>query len=333
MSINHLSFNNLITNLTCSTNNGYVVYGLSPSFEKRVSNEFDGGVGIMKMFGKSNIIVLVGGGDKPFKSKDTFVLWDQKTKLSIIEVDMREPIKNVLIFNDKDKMDGKIVAVLEKNICLFKWNGDLINKKDTYSNEKGLCVTNMNSEVIATLGTKKGEIAIWKFANDNYKTIQAHFTNIEALAISNDGKYVATASETGTLIRIFNVETCKLDYEFRRGTKSANIYDLCFNKDCTNLACTTSNGTLHIFDIYNEKSSTKNTQSMLAGFQNWLPKYFGSQWAFKQLNIGNFTPSICAFDENNDLHIATLDGNYYKVLGKTKEFTEITQGSLIVHNN
>src|SRR5690349_19432062 len=98
MSINHLAFNNLITNLTCSTNQGYTIFSLEPALEKKLSVEFDGGVGIMKMFNKSNIVVLVGGGDKPFKSKDTFVLWDQRNKSSIMEIDMREPIKNVLIF-------------------------------------------------------------------------------------------------------------------------------------------------------------------------------------------------------------------------------------------
>ncbi|QKF94428.1 WD40 repeat protein [Fadolivirus algeromassiliense] len=326
MSINHLAFNNLITNLTCCTNQGYTIYSLSPALEKKLSVEFDGGVGIMKMFNKSNIVVLVGGGEKPFKSKDTFVLWDQKNKSSLIEIDMREPVKNVLIFNEK------IVAVLEKKICLFKWTGDLLDKKETYSNEKGLCVVNMTSDVIATLGSKKGEIAIWKISNDNYKTIQAHLTNVEALAISHNGKFVATASETGTLIRIFSTETGNKEYEFRRGTQSANIYDLCFNTDATVLACTTSNGTVHVFDIYNDKNTTKNTQSMLSGLQNWLPTYFSSQWAYKQLSINNTTPSVCAFDENNDLHIATVDGNYYKIPGKTKEFNNVTQGNLFVNN-
>lgn len=326
MSINHLSFNNLITNLTCSTNQGYTVFSLEPALEKKLSVEFDGGVGIMKMFNKSNIVVLIRGSEKPFASKDTFVLWDQKQKSSLIEIDMREPIKNVLIFSER------IVAILDKKICLFKWTGNLIDKKETYSNEKGLGVVNMTSDMIATLGTKKGEIAIWKLANSNYKTIQAHITNIEALALSNNGKFVATASEVGTLIRVFNTESGMQEYEFRRGTQSASIYDLCFNGDATLLACTSSNGTVHIYDIYADKSSTKNTQSMLSGFQGWLPKYFGSQWAYKQLTISNTTQSICAFDKDNDLHIATIDGNYYKIPGKTREFNNVTQGQLLVND-
>lgn len=325
MSINHLAFNNLITNLTCCTNQGYIVYSLTPELEKKLHVDLGDGVGIMKMFNKTNIVVLVGGGDNPFKSKGILVLWDQKNKQSLIEIDVREEIKNVLINKDR------IIAVLDKKICLFRWNGEIIQTKETYSNEKGLCVINKDLDVVATLGTSKGKIAIWKYGSDNYKEIEAHLTNIEALAISDKGKYVASASETGTLVKIFNTETGTLEYEFRRGMLSASIYDLCFNQDASIIACCSSNGTVHIYDIYTDKTATKNKQSMLARFQNVLPKYFSSQWSFKELSINNTSPAICAFDESNDLHIATLDGNYYKIPGKSGEFNKVTQGTIITN--
>lgn len=327
MSINNLSFNNIVTNLTCCTDQGYIVYGLQPDLEKKLYvSELDGGVGIMKMFNKTNIIVMVGGGANPFKSKDTLVLWDQLKKQSIIEIDMKEQIKNVLINKET------IIAILEKKVCLFNWAGSLLDTKITYANEKGLCVINMDLNVIATLGTKKGEIAIWKPNNDLYKTIEAHCTNIEAIAISANGKLVASASETGTLIRIFDTETGILNYEFRRGSNSANINDICFNHNSTLLACSSGNGTIHIFDIYNDPNVTKNTMSFLSGLKSYLPKYFSSQWGFKQININNFEKSICVFDENNDLHVACFDGNYYKIEGKNNEFTNMIQGGLHINN-
>src|SRR6267378_3793083 len=107
MSINHLSFNNLITNLTCSTNEGYIVYSIDPNLEKRLYVKLNGGVGVMKMFNKTNIFLLVGGGPHPFKSKDTLVLWDQIKERSLIEIDMKEQIKNTLITKDK------LITVLE----------------------------------------------------------------------------------------------------------------------------------------------------------------------------------------------------------------------------
>jgi len=326
MSINHLSFNNVVTHLTCSTDQGYLLYGLQPDLDKITCHNSSGGIGITKMLNKTNILMLVGGGTTPFKSKDIMILWDNIKNEQIFEVDMKGQIKNVHV--NKTHM----VAVLDKKICLFDWRGKCLDTKSTFSNDKGLCVVNGNMDVIATLGINKGDVAVWKYKSDIYKTIKAHLTNIEAIALNNDGKYIATASETGTLIRVFNVETEKQEYEFRRGSQSAFIHDICFSNDTKFLACCSGNGTIHIWDLNNDSNGTKNTQSMLSGFKGYLPQYFSSQWGMKQLSLGDVSKSICAFDEHNDLHIATYDGNYYKVAGRTGEFINIAKGLLHPNN-
>lgn len=328
MSILNLSFNNLITNLVCCTNHGYIIYTLNPNLEKKISNEMKGGIGLMKIFNKTNIAILVGGGETPFKSKDTLVLHDQSNKQDLIEIDMREPIKNALIIKDM------LVSVLEKKICIFDWSGTLLDSKITYSNNKGICVVNGDIEkpIIATLGTKKGEVAIWCIKDDSYKTLVVHKSNIDVITISRDGKYIATASETGTVVRVFNIETLNLEYEFRRGSKTAKIFDLCFNKDSTILGCYSNNGTVHLFEIYNDINLTKNNQSMLSGLKGYLPEYFSSQWGFKQINIGNTSKAVACFDDMNNLHIVLYDGTYYKIFNNENKYEDIAQGNLHINN-
>lgn len=327
MSINNLSFNDNVMNLACSTDQGFILYCLDPSFEKFKTFDEIGSVGIVRMFARTNIILLVGGGNSPFKSKDTFVLWDTNKNESILEIDMKEPVKNVIINK------SHLISILEKKVCIFDWQGTFLESKITYSNDKGLCVLNgINSDVIATLGSNKGEIAIWKYTSDVYKTIRAHNTNIEAIAINSKGTYVATASETGTLIRVFNIETEKMEYEFRRGSQSACIYDICFNNDTKLLACSSGNGTVHVWDLYNDATETKNTQSMFSSFKSYLPQYFSSEWGMKLVYLNNTSKSICAFDHNNDLHVATYDGNYFKIAGRTGEFVNMSQGNLHINN-
>jgi WD40 repeat protein len=324
MSINHISYNSIVKNLTCCTNQGYIVYGLEPTLEKKLYIELDGGVGLMKMHEKTNIIILVGGGDTPFKSKDTVMLWDQNKKQGIMEVDMRESIKNALIVMEK------IITVVEKKICIFDWAGTLLSTKGTYANEKGLCVISKDLEVVVTLGAKKGELAVWKHMKDIYKTIDAHTTNLEAIAVSTNGRYVATASETGTLIKVFNTETCNLEYEFRRGSTSTVIYDLAFNSDATLLSLISGNGTVHLFELSNDPKESKNIKSVFSGFKDFLPKYFDSEWGFKQINLGNTCRSICAFDEKDVLHITTYDGSYYRINGPS--YDNLQQGNLHINN-
>jgi len=326
MSFNGIAFNNLSTYLTGGTDKGYTIYGVYPDLQKKINCELEGGVGIVKLFENTNMIILVGGGSNPFRSKNTLVLRDLKKNQNITEIDIKENIKNALIG------EKKLVVVTETKVCLFDWDGNNALMKQTYPNELGLCATSQKFETIVTLGAKKGEIAIWTLSNDKYKIINAHTTNIVAIAISYDGKYVATASETGTLIRVFNIETSNLEYELRRGSQSANIYDICFNYDATIIACCSNNGTVHIFELNSDVNNTKNTTSMLSGFKNYLPKYFGSQWGFKQITINSTAKTICIFDKQNDLHIVSYDGNYFKIPGYANKFDSVSPGKLYIND-
>jgi autophagy-related protein 18 len=49
--------------------------------------------------------------------------------------------------------------------------------------------------------------------------IQAHDSPLAAVRFSPDGKLVATASEKGTVIRVFSIPNAERLFEFRRGLK------------------------------------------------------------------------------------------------------------------
>ena len=131
MSILGLTFNQSNMNVICCTEQGYIIYKLHPDLEKIIYSDLNGGVNFMKNFQKSNISIVNGGGDKPFKSKDVLILYDQLKKTNLIEIDMKEQIKNAFIIKDR------IITVLEKKVCIFDWQGILIESKLSYSNEKG----------------------------------------------------------------------------------------------------------------------------------------------------------------------------------------------------
>lgn len=54
--------------------------------------------------------------------------------------------------------------------------------------------------------------------------IPAHESTISALVLNCDGSFLATASEKGTLIRVYDTTNGELLQEFRRGTDQAIIY-------------------------------------------------------------------------------------------------------------
>lgn len=312
--INHLSFNQSASHLSCSTNSGFIIYTVSPTLQKKIYENKKGGVGVMKILKKSNIYVLCGSNlvNDSFKhegtttNKNILVLWDQHGEKVSVRIDFSEPIKNLLIHQSE-----RIIVSLKEKIHIFAFNGKLLDEKMTYNNPNGICDVAITDQLlIVTLGNRKGEIIIW---NDTEKLIQAHDNNIECVAINKTGTMVATSSELGTLIRVFDVNSCHKLYEFRRGTKPSKISSLAFSYDNKYLACcSTRNGTVHFFDMSNVEH---NTHSKLAGLKDYLPTWVSSEWSFKQHYLNTLSRCICEFDDKGILHIATMDGQYYKVSG------------------
>lgn len=60
---------------------------------------------------------------------------------------------------------------------------------------------------------------------------------------------IATASATGTLIRIWDTKRLIKLAELRRGTDTAVIYSINFSYDSEYLCCSSDKGTVHIFGL------------------------------------------------------------------------------------
>jgi WD40 repeat protein len=69
------------------------------------------------------------------------------------------------------------------------------------------------------------------------------------MALNFSGNLLATASDKGTLIRLFSTEDGTPLQEVRRGTDKAEIFSLIFDKNSRWLACTSDKGTIHIFRV------------------------------------------------------------------------------------
>ena len=138
----------------------------------------------------------------------------------------------------------------------------LIDAIDTCNNPKGLCALNPDGKdtaILATPASQKGYVRIAFYSPQNTNNVfKAHDTAIEAIVLSKTGDFLATASETGTIIRFFstkqtggNVQPFVPFFEVRRGTTNANIHSLVFdNLDQPQfLACSSDRDTIHIFVV------------------------------------------------------------------------------------
>ena len=79
----------------------------------------------------------------------------------------------------------------------------------------------------------------------------AHESHLACLAVSDDGSRLATASEKGTLVRVFDTADGRQLHEFRRGSDKADVHCLSFSRTGELLAVGSDHGTVHVFNIGN----------------------------------------------------------------------------------
>lgn len=79
--------------------------------------------------------------------------------------------------------------------------------------------------------------------------IEAHRSPLCCICLNNDGTILATASETGTIIRVFSIPRGQKLYQFRRGTYPSTIYSMSFNLSSTLLCVSSTSDTVHIFRL------------------------------------------------------------------------------------
>lgn len=79
--------------------------------------------------------------------------------------------------------------------------------------------------------------------------IIAHESALTTLTVPPSGRFLATTSTRGTLVRIWDTHTGNLTREFRRGADRAIIYGVAFNSDESEICVWSDKGTIHVFRL------------------------------------------------------------------------------------
>ena len=151
------------------------------------------------------------------------------------------------------------------------------------------------------------------------KTINAHESNIAFICINNDGNILATASDKGTLIRIFSINSGELITELRRGAKNVKITCLVFDIGNNYIACSSDVGTIHIFNIESVTKyiseevidENKESENENKNKKNNKKKLIKNARSFAKFRIQDNSSMVC-FGKENFIVIITSEGAYYK---------------------
>nr|CAD7433001.1 unnamed protein product [Timema monikensis] len=174
---------------------------------------------------------------------------------------------------------ARLVVCLEESLYIHNIRDMKVlhTIRDTPPNLTGLCTLSTNSDncFLAYPGSNTiGEVQIFDAINLHAKTmIPAHDSPLAALAFSLSGTKVATASEKGTVIRVFQVHDGSKLYEFRRGVKRCvSIASLAFSMDSQFLCCSSNTETVHIFKLEEPKEAPRQAPEEVQGWMGYLTK-------------------------------------------------------------
>jgi len=324
-----VGFNQNFQCFACGTTSGFIVYTADP-FKETFRRDFpDGGIGYVEMLFRCNILALVGGGSNPKYPPNKVMIWDDHQSRCIGELSFRSEVKAVKLRRDR------VVVVLEEKIYVYDFSHlRLLDHIETISNVKGLCALCPDPEntVLVCPGLQKGHLRVELYDIKRVNVIQCHDSSLGTFALSFDGKLLATASEKGTLIRIWDTASSEKLQELRRGADQANIQSLCFSPKTSKwLAVSSDKGTVHIFkikrpttvdkpsktnpqsdDTNKEEKEVENPTSNFTMFKSVLPKYFSSEWSFAQLRTSDVKTVVAFGSDENSIVVVSADGMFYK---------------------
>ena len=104
--------------------------------------------------------------------------------------------------------------------------------------------------VVAVPASQPGSVLVYDALRlGSVALIKAHQTSVAALAVSPDGKRLATASQRGTVVRVFVLPSGEQVASFRRGRNPADVTLMAFNFSGSRLVVGSEAGALHVFDV------------------------------------------------------------------------------------
>ncbi|XP_015689521.1 autophagy-related protein 18b isoform X2 [Oryza brachyantha] len=224
-----------------------------------------GGIGNMEMYFGSNLLAIVGTGEQPVLSPRRLCLFDTKIGATKKDLNFKTSVLAVRLSRKR------LVVVLQDRTFIYDLNSTTILEEiETVPNTKGLCAFAPKSEacyLAIPASTSKGSALVYKASEPELICqIDAHQSALAAMAFSSNGTYLATASEKGTIIRVYLVAQATKSHSFRRGTYPSTIYSLSFgpSNDLPDvLVATSSSGSLHMFFLDGARNRRNQTNRLL----------------------------------------------------------------------
>nr|KAF6294710.1 WD repeat domain 45 [Pipistrellus kuhlii] len=221
----------------------------------------------------------------------------------------------------------KIVIVLRNRIYVYSFpdNPRKLFEFDTRDNPKGICdlCPSLEKQLLVFPGHKCGSLQLVDLASTKPGTssapftINAHQSDVACVSLNQPGTVVASASQKGTLIRLFDTQSKEKLVELRRGTDPATLYCINFSHDSSFLCASSDKGTVHIFALKDTRLNRRSALARVGKVGPMIGQYVDSQWSLASFTVPAESACICAFGRNTSKNVNSViaicvDGTFHK---------------------
>lgn len=288
--VNFITFNQDATCVAVGLSTGYKIYTFLPKFLKCYDIKKNESVGILAMLYSTSLMAIVPLGEEPGSLPRKLKIVNTKRGTTICDLIFPSTVllvklsrhRMVVVLEEQIYIYDIATMKLLHTIETSPNASGLCTLSDAALDEPGntllaypsppktithdsLLVTGINTngglnsvqnniQSVSNAPNRVGDVIIFDMKSlQPLAVIEAHKSALAAMCLSSDGKLLATASDKGTIVRVFNVETGVKMFQFRRGTYPTTIYSLNFSKGNNYVIATSSSGTVHIFRLGEEE--------------------------------------------------------------------------------
>ncbi|MEW5307303.1 MAG: hypothetical protein WDW36_009710 [Sanguina aurantia] len=226
--IMHVSFNQDCTCVALGSTEGVAIYNLESHLT--CYKHAIGAVSIAEMLFCTSLVAFVGAGEQPTLTPRRLSVLNTSTQKIIQDMNFATRVLAVAMNRQR------LVVVVEKKAYVYALHTlALLRSLETPDNAKGLCALGTCSEptlLALPASDTTGLLRVYDLLQDGGDAlceIEAHKTPLAIMAWSPCGRLLASASTTGTVIRVHRLPTAAKVYTFRRGALNATIHSLAFS--------------------------------------------------------------------------------------------------------
>ncbi|KAH8705110.1 WD40-repeat-containing domain protein [Talaromyces proteolyticus] len=269
MAMNFVTFNQDYSYLAVGTPKGFRIFTTDP-FAKSYETK-EGNIAMLEMLFSTSLVALI-------LSPRRLQITNTKRQSTICELTFPTTVLAVKL-NRK-----RLVIVLEHQIYLYDIQTmRLLSTIETSPNQSAICALSPSSENCylayplpqkappssfappahappansTHIAPTTGDVLIFDAIKlEAINVVEAHRSPLSCITLNGDGTLLATASDKGTIIRVFSVPDGHKLYQFRRGSIPSRIYSMSFNTMSTLLCVSSATETIHVFKLSKEGGAT-----------------------------------------------------------------------------